>query len=1598
MDWSAVRAFYIRTRSVKAAAEKHGLPLNTVKTRARREAWAKLEGSSGELAEPSEGSTGVHFEPCEGSNGHAQGSAEVHVEPSQGSNTAGQGSSKVHLEPSKGTRRVQAEPSESVPGFKIEPPLNPEAARAVAAGEPSEFHIPAGINEWDRLAAAKFYLQQLHWAVHHLFPPDKGEEKERGKRPWSKGWRQHTYADVTIEGLEEVFGRRLNNNLGVVMRPPFIAVDLDSKPDDGASVMAWLGQHPQLANVPRERTAGGVHLHFVCRDLPPHLLKVRQAPTVEINDKVTAELYVNGLNLVVAPSVHKSGHHYTWEVTGSLPQIRWADLNVLFGFEKPEEKRPVGRPPKDKPWWSAFEGDIPSLDILALFRTAELLGECINPEEGKWAVRCPWVQEHSGGLKAAVGTDTVVFAGEPPAFKCLHAHCVERSLRDVCAWFENRQPGVVDKYCGRRRVYKPGVQPPGQLPQVVLPGNGKNVKMFGRELGTLIGPSLRWFIFHKRVVQLHEAHEHDRNAEVQGVSFDDVSAAEMVSAVEDHADIGMIEKDKADDSVFVLRSMNEAQARLTLGAHEFRDRIPKIYRLLDVPVPILGKDNQLRWPKPGYDAEHLTWLTPNAPVLHPMSVDEALHWLLDELLTPEAQKGWCWSDDQSRTHALARVLSPMCRGLMGWRRTPLWIYHGNREGCGKDTLAATTFQIYMNRSVPGAPISKGNDDEMRKRITSSLLAGARFIHIANLKGHICFPSLEAATDDSGEWVDRLLCFNKQLNIANEAEFSLSVNNGTWEPDIERRARRICLHLVQEDGNGRDFRHTNIGEWISENRAHLLSAIATLVTHWVEQGCPPGPTRFSSFPQWSRVVGGVMHAAGLPDPCRPQNEETALAGDQTTDNMKRLCQLAHVSFGDRWVKKDELYDLIKDSSEVFNWLDLSEHASQVTLGKILLRHDRREFGGILFTVNRTSKNYVSYHFAPFQPGTSTADRESREYREYAPALPIELKNNCATGALPHFHDNYFSSACQEGKHIPDIPYIPSARVQTLVADRAMVAGIAAAIRQSGSVALDLETYGSGKGDGLDPWKGDIRLLSLCVPGGDPWLLDLRTIGYDLGELKDALEGCEITAHNAKFDLLWLRVKCGLLTTKVFCTLTTARLLTAGIRPGNNLDQCLERYCDIKPAADHSTSDWGGMVLTDAQLAYAARDVAHLYQLAAAQRELIIEARLDDVWQLEMRLLPAVVEIEASGIAVDLDRLKSLQHKHHTHALELAAQLRELLKQPGLNPSSPVQLTKALQAQGINIASTSEETLKAADDGTIIPAVLAFRAAEKQTQQADTLLSRVRTDGRIHGRFDPTGTATGRFSSKDPNLQNIGRGELRSCFIPAPGHKLVVADYSQIELRAAAAIAGETRMIEAYKRREDLHRQTAAAVLGKPLAEVTNADRQTGKAVSFGLLFGQSAPGLVRYAASSYGVTLELEQANQIRRQFFHTYGALRQWHGESRNKAEAGAREARTVMGRRRVIPPDATEWDRFTALVNTPVQGSCADGMKRAIVRLHHELPIEARIVSTVHDELLIEAPENMAAAVCDQVNQVMCEAMSELFPTVPIEVEAHVCDNWGEK
>jgi DNA polymerase-1 len=987
-----------------------------------------------------------------------------------------------------------------------------------------------------------------------------------------------------------------------------------------------------------------------------------------------------------------------------------------------------------------------------------------------------------------------------------------------------------------------------------------------------------------------------------------------------------------------------------------------------------------------------------------MDLDEALDLLTNELFTTPEKGGFWWYDEQARIHALARLVTPFCRGLMGWRRAPLWIYDGNREGCGKDTCADIAHVLYTGRSIICAPLSKDCDEEMRKRITSALMSGSRFFHLANMKGHIRYASLEAATDNSGVWEDRRLGVSETLRLPNETEYSFSANNATWEPDIERRSRKISLRFTPENINGHRYRHADIRGWVLQRRADLLSAINALVIAWVRAGMPAGPTSFTSFPEWGATIGGIFKVCGLADPCLP-HEESHSSGDQNTRSMRRLFALSFENYGDAEIRKQEYNtwaQASEDVQELFDWLDLSSRRGMTSFGKLISKFEGRELGGITFHARQTSKNRGTYQFcrdggqtAPDLSPTSPQPDSKRGHGDIGGHFSLSC---IEPEKWPENHEKHDALNALYGRGRKTSPNVPMSPLAGIIGSREELEAVVADLTGAERIALDIETYGERRGDGLDPWKGEIRLLTLRRHGGPIWAIDLRATGYDLGPLKPLLESGEVVAHNAKFDLLWLRVKCGLNVCKVRCTLTAARLLVAGTKPGNDLDKCLERYLGIAPAADQSRSDWSSVLLTDDQLAYAARDVAHLHDLLGTMESELEMAGLNTVWALESALLPAVIGMEATGLHVERNKLRSIADEARKLAKQAADDLRAALGNPGINPASPVQLLAALRAKGLKLESTAEDVLKAADDGHLVPLVLAYREASKRAQQAETLIDHIQPDGRIHGRFEPLGTATGRFSSKEPNLQNIGRGELREAFTAPAGRKLVVADYSQIELRAAAAIAGEFKMINAYKTGADLHRLTAATVLGKQESEVTKEDRQLAKSVNFGLLYGQSASGLVRYAASSYGITLTEARAKSIRAAFFRNYTRLRNWHSRSYNLAEQGVGEVRTRAGRRRLVPKSASVWERFTALVNTPVQGGTADGMKRAITLVASRLPEGAALVSTVHDELVVECREQDADAVRSILNESMTEAMAALFPEVAIEVETTPCDTWAEK
>jgi len=551
--------------------------------------------------------------------------------------------------------------------------------------------------------------------------------------------------------------------------------------------------------------------------------------------------------------------------------------------------------------------------------------------------------------------------------------------------------------------------------------------------------------------------------------------------------------------------------------------------------------------------------------------------------------------------------------------------------------------------------------------------------------------------------------------------------------------------------------------------------------------------------------------------------------------------------------------------------------------------------------------------------------------------------------------------------------------------------------AGALALDLETYGDRPAEALDPYRGEIRLLTVMAPSGPIVIFDLQALGYDAANWAKLFAGREVIGHNLHFDAAWLLQKLAVRLPRVFCTWSAAKLLSNGDpRASNALGPVLERFLGVTVPKVLGVSDWGSLVLTEGQVDYAAGDVAYLHALKEKLSAILSSADLGRTFELEMALLPVVVDMESLGMPVRREKLAEVlaqaEATRKGHEAELKVHLGI-----GINFDSPKQLRTAFGALGVELSNTNEETLTACSHPAA-KVVLAYRAAEVVRRQAVALLEAMTPAGRIHAAFKPLGTETGRFSSSDPNLQNIVRGPLRGCFGPTdPGRVLAVADYSQIELRVAAWFAEDQTMLQAFRAGQDLHILTAATVLNKPVAEVTKADRQLAKAVNFGLLYGQSAAGLVRYARTTYGLELTDSAAAKIRREFFKHYRGLAAWHRSARAKGSK-TNEGRTVIGRRRLLGEGASDWERFQAEVNYVVQGSCADSLKDALVTLAAQLPPEARIIGTVHDEILVECPREGAQTVLEIVRAAMLGACWQLFNDLPVEVEGKACETWAEK
>jgi len=613
-------------------------------------------------------------------------------------------------------------------------------------------------------------------------------------------------------------------------------------------------------------------------------------------------------------------------------------------------------------------------------------------------------------------------------------------------------------------------------------------------------------------------------------------------------------------------------------------------------------------------------------------------------------------------------------------------------------------------------------------------------------------------------------------------------------------------------------------------------------------------------------------------------------------------------------------------------------------------------------------------------------------------------------------------------------ISSDNYQTVTTVEQLQAWVQEAI-ETGYVAVDTETTS------LDAMQADLVGVSLSTAPGHACYIplqhrsdgDLLSSGEPLGDqipmddalalLKTLLEHPAVLkiAQNLKYDLLVLS-RYNIDVAPFDDTMLLSYALDAG-RGGNGMDELSQRWLDHAPIPFKEVAGSGKSQITfdkvpiEKATAYAAEDADVTLRLWLILKPRLAADSLATVYErLERPMVPVLVRMERRGISVDRQILARLSGDFAQGAAALEAEIFELAGQ-NFNVGSPKQLGEILfDKMGLpggkktktGAWSTSAQVLEdlAAEGHDLPRRIVDWRQLTKlKSTYTDALPTFIHPDtARVHTSYALASTTTGRLSSSDPNLQNIpvrteeGR-KIRTAFVADPGHKLLSADYSQIELRVLAHIADIPQLRQAFADGLDIHAMTASEMFGVPVEGMDPMVRRRAKAINFGIIYGISAFGL----ANQLGIGRQ--EARDYITKYFERFPGIQAYMENTKTFARAHG-FVETIFGRRAHYPEINTNNPNHRAFneraaINAPIQGSAADIIRRAMVRMEAALSdakLNARMLLQVHDELIFEVPDDEVEATIPVVSAVMVEApLPAVALKVPLQVDARAADNWDE-
>jgi DNA polymerase-1 len=597
---------------------------------------------------------------------------------------------------------------------------------------------------------------------------------------------------------------------------------------------------------------------------------------------------------------------------------------------------------------------------------------------------------------------------------------------------------------------------------------------------------------------------------------------------------------------------------------------------------------------------------------------------------------------------------------------------------------------------------------------------------------------------------------------------------------------------------------------------------------------------------------------------------------------------------------------------------------------------------------------------------------------------------------------------------------------IIADEESLRQLTTRLESVPMLTFDTETTGT------DPMQAELVGVALTnapeqgyyipvdAPPGAPQL-PLETVIEALASLLNDPEGLKV-GHNIKYDLLVLQRSGVEVAGRVFDTMIAEWLSNPLSKNLGLKNLAWARLRErMTPITDLIGKGKGQLTMNQVPVAqaapYACADVDMTHRLVS-----ILESELKEkqAWSLftevEMPLVPVLAAMERAGVQLDVEQLARMSEELGARLGELETSIHEVVGY-AFNINSTQQLSDALfkrlglPSQGLRRTKSGHYSTAASvlerlrGKHPVINLILEQRGLAKlRSTYLDALprLVNPRT-GRLHTSYNQTGAVTGRISSSNPNLQNIPiRTELgrhvRRAFVAEPGWKLIAADYSQVELRVMAHISGDEGLLEAFGRDEDIHASTAAAIMGVPLEEVTSDMRRVAKAVNFGLSYGQTAFGL----ANATGLTHA--EAEDFIKVYFERFPRVQEYIDSTKTLA-AQQGYVETLLGRRRYFlelqpgskAPHHVRQAAERMAINAPIQGTAADIIKIAMIRLYQALlerGLRSRMILQVHDELIVEAPDDEIATVAPLMREVMEDAFEI---EVPLKVDLKVGQNWEE-